>query len=257
MQVVILCGGLGTRMIELTRTIPKPMVEILGVPIYKHIISIYLAYGFKDFHLALGYKSDIFIRSLFSKKKLELKLLEFKKNGFVNKKITFLKKNINIFLHNTGKATMTGGRIKKISIFLKKTFFLTYGDGVGNVNIKKLLKHHKNKKKLVTVTAVRPPARFGVLKIKGSKVESFKEKPQTSEGWINGGFFVMEKDFLDFIEGDNTILEKKPLEEVSSRGQLNCFKHRGFWQCIDTKREKDALEELVRKNKYLWLRKKY
>ena len=120
-----------------------------------------------------------------------------------------------------------------------------------------MLVHHKNKKKLVTITAVRPPARFGVLKIKGSKVENFKEKPQTSEGWINGGFFVMESAFLDFIDGDDTILEKTPLEKVSSDGQLNCYKHKGFWQCIDTKREKDMLEDMAKKNKNLWLSKKY
>ena len=257
MQVVILCGGLGTRMIELTKTMPKPMVKILGVPIYRHIISIYLAHGFKDFHLALGYKSNVFIKNLFSKKDLKTKNKEFNKKGFICKKVIFQKKIINIFLHNTGKHTMTGGRLKKLSSFLKKTFFLTYGDGVANINIKKLLVHHKNKKKLVTITAVRPPARFGVLKIKGSKVENFKEKPQTSEGWINGGFFVMESAFLDFIDGDDTILEKTPLEKVSSDGQLNCYKHKGFWQCIDTKRERDMLEDMAKKNKNLWLSKKY
>jgi glucose-1-phosphate cytidylyltransferase len=257
MKVVILCGGMGTRMAEFTKTIPKPMVTILGVPIFKHIISIYSSYGFTEFHLALGYKSEVFLKYFFSNNILQGKINEFYKNNVVLKDIILKSKRLKIYLHNTGKNTLTGGRLKKLSSFLTKTFFLTYGDGLANVNIKKLLHHHKLNKKLVTITAVRPPARFGVLDIKGSRVSKFIEKPQVSEGWINGGFFVVEPGFLKFIKDDFTILEKEPLEKIARIRQLNAFKHKSFWQCIDTKRERDVIEDLAKNNGALWLRRKY
>tara|TARA_B100000902_G_C27269367_1_gene895439 strand:- start:893 stop:1585 length:693 start_codon:yes stop_codon:yes gene_type:complete len=228
MKVVILAGGYGTRLSEYTKTIPKPMVKIAGKPIIFHIMEHYAKYGFKDFYIALGYKGDV-IKNYFNKKKLDW----------------------NVNLIQTGLNTMTGGRLKRLKKFLdKETFMMTYGDGVSNIDLKKLIKFHKKKNKLVTLTAVRPPARFGVLKIKGTKVKYFKEKSRLDEGWINGGFFVIEPSFLKIIKNDNTFLEKEPLEMVTKKGQLNAFKHNGFWQCMDTKRDKDKLEKILKKKNF-------
>ena len=227
MKVVLLAGGFGTRLSEYTKTIPKPMIEVGGKPILFHIMKLYAKYGFKDFYIALGYK------------------------GFVIK--NFFKKNLfdwRVNLIETGNNTMTGGRLKKLKKYIgNETFMMTYGDGLSNLNLKELLKFHKKNKKLVTVTAVRPPARFGVLKLKGQHVSYFKEKSKLDEGWINGGFFVMEPEFLKFIKDDSTYLEREPLEKMSQKKQLVAFKHKGFWQCMDTKRDKDRLEEILKKNK--------
>jgi len=226
MKVVILAGGLGTRLPEYTKTIPKPMVKILGEPLIVHIMKQYVKYGFKDFFIATGYKGE-FIKNFFSRKKF--------------------KWNVNIV--NTGLKTMTGGRLKRLKKYIgNETFMMTYGDGVSSVNIKKLLQFHKKNKKLVTLTAVRPPARFGVIKLKGNKVIYFKEKSKLDEGWINGGFFVIDSKFLNFIKNDNTYLEKEPLEKAMKVKELNAFKHNGFWQCVDTKRDKDKLEKILKKN---------
>jgi len=228
MNVVILAGGLGTRLSEYTKTIPKPMVKINGIPIIVRLMSYFAKYGHKNFYIALGYKGKII------------------KNYFKHKKFKW-----NIKLIDTGKTTMTGGRLKRLSKYLiKETFLMTYGDGLSNVNLEKLLKFHKKKKKLVTLTAVRPPARFGNLKIKGTQVKYFKEKSNTDEGWINGGFFVMEPQFLKYIKNDNSYLEKEPLENASKKGQLNAFKHKDFWQCMDTLRDKKNLDNLLKKKKY-------
>ena len=224
MKVVILAGGFGTRISEYTKTIPKPMITINKKPILVHIMEHYVKFGFNEFYIALGYKGHII------------------KNYFKNKKFQW-----DVKLINTGLKTMTGGRLKRLKKFLKKeTFFLTYGDGVSNVNLKKLLLFHKKNKKLVTLTAVRPPARFGAIKLSGNKVKVFKEKDIMHEGWINGGFFVMEPKFLDYIKNDNTFLEKEPLEKASKKKQLFAFKHEGFWQCMDTKRDKDKLEKILK-----------
>ena len=184
-----------------------------------------MKYGFNDFLIASGYKGKVI------------------KHYFQNKKI----KGSKIKVINTGLKTLTGGRLKRLKKYIKSNFFLTYGDGISNVNLKKLLNFHKKNKKIVTVTAVKPMARFGELKIKKNIVTSFKEKPQTSVGWINGGFFVMEKKFLNSIKGDKTILEKEPLENISKKKQLAAYKHSGFWYCMDTKRDKDVLEKLLKK----------
>ena len=224
MKVIILAGGFGSRISEYTKLIPKPMVKILKVPIIVRIINHYIKYGFNEFIIAAGYKSNI-IKDY------------FKKNL----------RNINVTVINTGKKTMTGGRIKKLSKHLKHTFMLTYGDGLSNVNLKKLFKQNKKQKKLVTVTAVRPPARFGELKIKGTNVYKFKEKVPMTEGWINGGFFVMEPEFIKFIKSDKSILEQQPLEKACKLGKLTAFKHHGFWQCMDTKRDRDHLEKIIKK----------
>tara|TARA_Y100000591_G_scaffold273773_1_gene249840 strand:- start:691 stop:1368 length:678 start_codon:yes stop_codon:yes gene_type:complete len=222
MKVVILAGGKGSRLSEYTRSIPKPMVKIMGVPILKRIISFYSEYGFKEFIVASGYKSEII------------------KNYF--------KKNKNIKVVFTGKNTMTGGRIKRLEKFLKKeNFLLTYGDGLSDVNINKLIKFHKKNKNIVTLTAARPPARFGGIKLSGNKVKYFKEKSSLDEGWINGGFFVMSPEIFKFLKNDSTVLERQPLEKISKLKKLGAYKHFKNWQCMDTVRDKQLLEELVKK----------
>ena len=224
MRVILLAGGFGSRLSEYTKTIPKPMIEVGGKPMLLHIMKLYAKYGFKDFYIALGYKGQV-IKNFFKKKK-------------------FTKWNINLV--DTGVKTMTGGRLKRLKKYIgKETFMMTYGDGLSNVNLNKLLKFHKKNKKLVTLTAVRPPARFGALKLKNQYVSYFKEKAKLDEGWINGGFFVMEPEFLKFIKNDNTYLEKEPLETVTKKRQLAAYKHEGFWQCMDTKRDKDKLDKIL------------
>ena len=229
MKVVILAGGLGTRMPEYTTKIPKPMVRIGNKPILKHIIDHYVKYGFCNFYLALGYKSEIIRKYI---------------------KSTKFSKNVKINLIDTGQKTMTGGRLKRLKKYLNnETFMMTYGDGLSNINLKRLLHFHKKNKKLVTLTAVRPPARFGAIKLKKNLVSYFKEKSKMDEGWINGGFFVIEPEFLKYIKDDNTFLEREPLEKLTSRKQLSAFKHQGFWQCMDTKRDKDRLEEMLKNSR--------
>ncbi len=225
MKVVILAGGFGTRLSKYTKSIPKPMIDINGKPMIYYILKFYAKHGFKDFYIALGYKGQV-IKNF------------FKKNSY----------GWNINLIETGKKTMTGGRLKRLAKHLRnETFMMTYGDGLSNVNLKKLLKFHKNNKKLVTLTAVRPPARFGALKFKGHFVRYFKEKSKVDEGWINGGFFVIEPKFLNFIKKDDTYLEKEPLELASKKKQLVAYKHGGFWQCVDTKRDLDKIRKILKK----------
>ena len=227
MKVVILAGGLGTRISEYTKTIPKPMIPIKGKPLIYYIMKHYAKYGFKDFYIALGYKGEM-IKNFFNKK--------------------FFDWNINLI--ETGGSTMTGGRLKRLKKYIgNETFMMTYGDGLSNVNLEKLLKFHKKNKKLVTLTAVRPPARFGVLKLNGKYVSYFKEKSKLDEGWINGGFFVIEPKFLKLIKNDQTTLEREPLETTSKKGELLAFKHFDFWLCLDTKRDKINLEEIIKSKK--------
>lgn len=243
MKVVILAGGLGTRLSELTKITPKPMVKIGGVPIIIHIMNHYLNYGFKDFILATGYKNKEFTKY-------------FKNFNKFGKEFssTIFKKACKVTILNTGIKTMTGGRLKKTSKYLGKDkyFMFTYGDGISNVNLSKLYKHHIKRKKLITVTAVRPPARFGEIIIKKNIVTSFKEKPQVTNGWINGGFFMANRTFLKFIKKDQDILEKKPLETVCKKKLLSAFKHEGFWKCMDVKRDRDELEKIYAVNKFKW-----
>jgi glucose-1-phosphate cytidylyltransferase len=228
MKVVILAGGLGTRISEYTKIIPKPMIRVNKKPIIYYIMKHYSNYGFKDFYIALGYKGHIIKKY-------------FKKNNF----------GWNINLIDTGQKTMTGGRLKRLKKHLgNEPFMLTYGDGLSNVNIKKLLNFHKKNKKLVTLTAARPPARFGAIKILGNKVKYFKEKSKLDEGWINGGFFVMQPEFLNYIKNDQTFLEREPMELLTKKNQLVAFKHDDFWQCMDTKRDMDNLNIILKKNNY-------
>jgi len=237
-KVIILAGGMGTRLPEYTKKIPKPMVKINGVPIIIHIMSHYIKFGFKKFIIATGYKGEVFQKYFKG----------YKKNG-LSFKAKILKKQCEITLLRTGLKTLTGGRLKRVSKYLKDQddFMFTYGDGLSDVNLLKLFNFHKSKKKLVTVTAVRPPARFGELEIKDKIVTSFKEKPQVASGWINGGYFVAKKKFLSLIEGDLTILEKTPLEKASKKKQLAAYQHYKFWKCMDTKRDKDVLESTYKK----------
>ena len=243
MKVVILAGGYGTRLSEHTKTIPKPMVKIGRHPIIVHIMNHYLDYGFDNFILATGYKSQVF------KKYFK----NFKKNGKEFSAKIF-KKNCKITILDTGLGTLTGGRLKRTSSLIEKNknFMFTYGDGLSNINLKKLLNFHLKRKKLITVTAVRPPARFGEIVIKNEKVISFKEKPQITQGWINGGFFVANSSFLKFIRGDKEILEKWPLEKATKLKQLSAFKHTGFWKCMDVKRDRDELQKIYNLNKFNW-----
>ena len=232
MKVVILAGGFGTRLSEYTDTIPKPMVPIGNKPIIEHIMDIYSVYGHKEFYIALGYKGEVI------------------KEHFKN-----FKKDWKINLVETGSDTFTGGRLKRLDKYLSDDdFLLTYGDGLSNININNLIKFHKSHGKLVTISAVRPPARFGSLSIKGSEVLKFKEKTQLGESWINGGFFVIKPKFLNFLQGDKTVLESNPLEKVTSLKEIRAFKHEGFWQCMDHKLDKDLLEKLLKEKKAPWVK---
>lgn len=226
MIVVILAGGRGTRISEFTKLIPKPMIPIKNIPIIIHIMKHYSKFGFNDFIIAAGYKGEI-IKKYFTKNK--------------NKKW-------NVKIINTGKDTMTGGRLKRLKKYLKnETFMLTYGDGLSTVNIQSLLNFHKKNKNYATLTAVRPPARFGAIKIVRKKVTYFKEKSALDEGWINGGFFIFESKIFKYLKGDKTFLERTPLEKISKIRKLGAFKHKGFWQCMDTVRDKEILEKSFRK----------
>ena len=241
MKIAILAGGKGTRLSELTKNIPKPMVRIGSIPILVHIMSLYAKYGFRKFYILVGYKGKV-IKNYFK---------NFKKSN-VPFKFKLKKKNCLITIIDSGRNSMTGGRLKKMNKFLTKNeeFMFTYGDGISNVNLKNLIKFHRKYKKLITVTAVRPPARFGEIIIKKNLVKSFKEKPQVSQGWINGGFFITKGYFLNFIKNNKTILEKTPLELASKKKQLTVFKHYKFWKCMDTLRDKNELEEIYKKNKF-------
>ena len=225
MKVILLAGGFGTRLSEYTEAIPKPMIRIGEKPMLWHIMNLYARYNHTNFFVALGYKGEI-IKEYFTK----------------------TKEKWNINLVDTGQKTMTGGRVKRLKKFIgNETCMLTYGDGLANINLDALLDFHKKHGKLVTVTAVRPPARFGAIKLNGNRVNDFKEKSKMEEGWINGGFFIIEPSFFDFIEGDDTYLEREPLARVAKEGELFAYKHEGFWQCMDTKRDRDNLEEIYKK----------
>tara|TARA_B100001250_G_scaffold412789_1_gene444956 strand:- start:456 stop:1223 length:768 start_codon:yes stop_codon:yes gene_type:complete len=255
MKVIILAGGLGTRLGSLTDKIPKPMVMIDSKPIIWHIMSLYSKYGINDFIIALGYKGHV-IKDYFLNYKENMS--DFKINT-KSGKVSFLNKaqeDWNIDFIDTGINTLTGGRVKRLENFIDEdNFLLTYGDGLSNINIQELIKFHNSHGKIATVTAVRPNARFGELTMENELVKSFKEKPQTDRGWINGGFFVLNKRFFEFIDNDNSVLEAEPLEKVTAMNELMAFKHNGFWQCMDTPRDKDLLEKLSQTiNKYPWLK---
>jgi glucose-1-phosphate cytidylyltransferase len=254
MKTVILCGGMGTRLAEETGVRPKPMVDIGPHPILWHIMRGYAHHGFKEFVLALGYKGD-YIKRYF----LNYHLWNSDFSVDLSTGQTNVQKaapyDWRIHLIDTGERTMTGGRVLRLRDELAKEdeFMVTYGDGVANVDITKLLAFHRAHGKMATVTAVRPTARFGGLEIDGNRVVAFREKPQLGEGWINGGFFVFNRKVLDYIENDETILEREPLEAITKEGELMTYLHDGFWQCMDTIREKTLLEQLWASGKAPWM----
>lgn len=253
MKVVILCGGLGTRLQEETGLRPKPMVEIDGRPILWHIMRHYAAFGFREFVLALGYRGDVIKRYFLEYHHLRGDLTVDLSNGRVTAH-EGAREDWIVHLADTGAATQTGGRVKRLAQWLAgERFLLTYGDGVSNVDVREVLKHHEACGRLATVTAVRPPARFGSLLFEGEAVTEFSEKPQTGEGWINGGFFVFEPGVLDYIDGDDTILERDPLERLTAEGQLAVYRHDGFWQCMDTVRDLKLLESLAATGRAPWM----
>ena len=244
MKIVLLAGGYGTRLSEYTQSIPKPMVAIGGKPMLWHIMKIYAHFGHKNFFVALGYKAEIIkeyflhYKSLYSNFQVDL-------GSGVITPLNEPALDWKVTLIDTGADTMTGGRVKRMKEYIgNETFLLTYGDGLCDVNLDELIAFHKSHGKMVTMTAVHPGARFGELEMDGGRVLSFKEKPQLGQGWINGGYFVIEPAFLDLIEGDSTMLEREPLEKLVELDQLRAFKHDGFWQCMDTKRDHELLESM-------------
>lgn len=255
METIILCGGLGTRISEETGLRPKPMIEIGERPILWHLMKCYERFGFTNFTLALGYKADL-IKDYFINFHLRSSNLAVNLSTGAIDTDSKPTETWRVCLVETGADTLTGGRLLRLKDRIKpgETFMLTYGDGLSNVNINKLVEFHKQHGKLATVTAVRPAARFGELSLDGNIVKKFEEKPQSSEGWINGGFFVLEPEVFDYIDGDQTILEKEPLERIALEGQLQAFKHNSFWQCMDTMRDKKMLDRLAENAHPPWLK---
>ena len=252
MKVAILAGGFGTRLSEETVIKPKPMVEIGGRPMLWHIMNIYAWYGFKEFVIALGYKGELikeyFMNYYYHQCDLTIDLRTGKASATNGKFMDW-----TVHLIDTGWDSMTGGRLHRLEGLLKdEAFMLTYGDGVSNVDINALVEFHKSHGKLATVTAVRPSARFGGMSFDGSRVLEFKEKPQTGEGWINSGFFVFEPGVFKYLHGDETVLEGNPLENLARDGQLMAYKHEGFWQCMDTLRDKQLLEKFWQDGSAPW-----
>ncbi len=234
MKCVILAGGKGSRLSEYTKNTPKPMVKIGGKPILDHIINYYIHYGVKEFFIAAGYKANII------------------KKYYKNKN----NQNIKINVINTGIDTLTGKRIKKLEHFFSKdeNFYLTYGDGVSNVDLKKICKIHHKKKSILTLTAVHPPARFGEIKVKNNSLVKFDEKPQLVKGWINGGFFVVNSSFFKILTNKNVMLERDPIKKLVKLKKASVYQHKGFWYCMDNLRDKIVLEKLIKTKKALWIK---
>jgi glucose-1-phosphate cytidylyltransferase len=252
MKVVLLAGGFGSRISEHTETRPKPMIEIGQYPILWHIMNIYASHGYNEFIVACGYKSEVlkdYFHNFFIRHADYVVSLRDGKEEIMRSEAPDWK----IAVVDTGLNTMTGGRLRRLKSWLgDEPFLVTYGDGVSNVDIEELVAYHRSQKKLATVTAVRPPARFGGLTIDGPLVREFSEKPQSGEGWINGGFFVFEPAVLDYLADDSISLEREPLERLAAEGQLAAFRHEGFWQPMDTLRDKRVLEALWESGKAPW-----
>ena len=253
MKVVLLAGGFGTRLSEYTESIPKPMVTIGGRPILWHIMKTYASFGHSDFYVALGYHANVIKEYFLHYRSLNADFTVDLATGTVTPHQVD-DADWRVTLVDTGVESMTGGRVRRMRDFIgNEPFMLTYGDGVANVDIDALLAFHRSHGKMVTVSAVRPVARFGELNIDGSAVSSFQEKPQMGHGWINGGFFIMQPEIFDLIEGDSTVLEGKPLENAARNGELMAYRHEGFWQCMDVKRDRDLLEELWQSGTPPWV----
>jgi len=252
MKVAILAGGKGTRIAEETQVKPKPMVEIGEYPILWHIMKHYAHYGFNDFLIALGYKGDVI-------KKYIAEYSTYGGNVSIDVKSGVLKNHDDslpdwkVGLINTGAETLTGGRIKRLQPYIgDETFMLTWGDGVSDVDLDKLLQFHRSHGRLATMTIVRPPARYGHIELDGDQISDFNEKPQLETGWINGAFFVLEPGIFDYIDGDSTMWEHEPLKNLARDGQLMAYRHTSFWQCMDTLREKHILEQLWSSGEAPW-----
>jgi len=244
MKVILLTGGFGTRLSEYTESIPKPMVTVGGRPIIWHIMRIYADFGHKDFYLALGYKAEVIKEYFLHYRTMNANFTVDLGTGVVHPHQTE-KIDWSVTLVDTGLDTMTGGRVKRLQSFIgNETFMLTYGDGVADIDLDAVLKFHKSHGKMVTLSAVRPTARFGDLEFDGDRVSSFQEKSQLHEGWINGGFFIIEPQIFDLIDDDTQMFEREPLERAVAAGELMAFKHHGFWHCMDTKRDRDLLESM-------------
>jgi glucose-1-phosphate cytidylyltransferase len=253
MDVVILAGGRGTRLAEETSVRPKPMVEVGGRPLLWHIMHIYAEHGFRNFCVACGYKGEM-IKAYFHSFLTNSSDLRIDLGSGQVERLNGSPVDWCITLVDTGLDTMTAGRIQRVIPMLRPgPFLVTYGDGLGNVDISALVAFHRAHGKLATVTAVRPPARFGDLQIEGNRVASFAEKPQTHEGWINGGFFVFERGVIDYLDGDHQSLEREPLERLAREGQLMAYRHDGFWQPMDTVRERDLLESMWASGNAPWM----
>jgi len=254
MKVILLAGGFGTRLSEYTESLPKPMVSIGGKPILWHIMKNYAYFGHKDFYIALGYKAEVIKEYFLHYRTLNADFTVNLGTGAVTPH-QLDEVDWRVTLLDSGLHTMTGGRVKRMKPFIgNETFLLTYGDGLSDVNLDELINFHKRHGKLITMTAVRPATRFGELELDGDQVTSFEEKPQLHEGWINGGFFVMEPECMELIEGDDIMLEREPLVEAAKQGELMAYRHEGFWQCIDTKRDHDLLTKLWGENTAPWRR---
>jgi glucose-1-phosphate cytidylyltransferase len=252
MKVIFLAGGFGTRLSEYTETIPKPMVTVGDRPILWHIMSTYAHFGHKDFYVALGYKAELVKEYFLHYRSLNADFTVDLATGAVSSHQTD-DADWRVTLVHTGLESMTGGRVKRLQSFIgNEPFMLTYGDGVADIDVDALLDFHRSHGKMVTVTAVHPGARFGELMIESDQVKCFQEKPQMGQGWINGGYFVIQPEFFDLITGDLTILEREPLEQVARMGELMAYRHDGFWQCMDTKRDRDTLEELWQSGSAPW-----
>ena len=244
MKTVILAGGFGTRLSEETSILPKPMVQIGGRPIIWHIMKMYSSHGFNEFIICLGYRGDVIKEFFMNYFMLQSDL----KIDMESNNIEVLNRNVEpwkITLVDTGQNTMTGGRIKRIKEYIgNETFFLTYGDGVSDIDFDKLLDFHKSQKTYATLTAVQPPGRYGAFTLNSDKIASFREKPKGDSAWINGGFFVLEPQIFDYIEKDSTIWEREPMERLAYEGKLSAYKHEKYWQSMDSLRDKNVLEEV-------------
>jgi len=256
MKAVILAGGFGTRISEESHLKPKPMIEIGGMPILWHVMKSYSYYGYNEFIICCGYKAHM-IKEYFADYYLHRSDITF--DFSAENKMTIhnnFAEPWKVTLIDTGLNTMTGGRVKRVKEYIgDEAFMLTYGDGVSDVDISALVEYHKSQGKIATMTAIQPEGRFGVLDINGnSYIHSFREKSKSDSGWINGGFMVLEPKIFDFIEGDSTVFEKQPLEQVAKLGELVAYKHSGFWQCMDTQRDKENLEKLIATEQAPWIK---
>ncbi len=252
MKVAILAGGLGTRLQEETMVKPKPMVEIGSRPLLWHILRGYAAHGFREFVIALGYRGEVIKNYFLNYRQQTTNLTVCLRTGEVKVHDGPCEDWV-VHLLDTGVETQTGGRIRRVAQFIgKEPFLLTYGDGVSNVDIRALVEFHRSQRRLATVTAVRPPSRFGGLWFDGDLVARFEEKPQIGEGWINGGFFVLEPGVVDYIDGDDALWEREPMERLAKNQQLAAYRHEGFWQCMDTLRDVRLLESLWQSGEAPW-----